>query len=160
MNSTTPPPEARRILDAIRRLVRSLRLYSSKVEARLGLSAAQIFVLRELDEAAPMSLKELARRTMTDVSSVSVVVDRLAQKGLVLRERSKVDGRRLDLCLSNQGNVLLREEPAAVQHRLIHAAAGLRGPQRKALAKGLEDLLAAAGMAHEEPAMLFEPEEQ
>jgi DNA-binding MarR family transcriptional regulator len=155
-----PPPEAKRILNAIRRLVRTLRVYSRKTEVHLGLSAAQIFVLQELNEAAHMTLKELAERTMTDVSSVSVVVEKLAHKGLLTRQRAKADARRLDLCISPEGKQVLRQEPHAVQSRLIHAVTELKPAQRKALAKGLEELLAAAGMAHEAPSLLFEPEER
>jgi DNA-binding MarR family transcriptional regulator len=157
MNSNIPP-EARRVLDAIRRLVRSLRVYSRKIEGHLGLSAAQVFVLQELSEAEHATLKDLARRTMTDVSSVSVVVERLVRKGLVLRKRAAHDGRRLDLELSPQGREVLAKEPHAVQSRIIEAVSALKPAQRRSLAGQLEALLKNAGMAHEEAAMLFEPE--
>jgi DNA-binding MarR family transcriptional regulator len=158
MNSKNPPPEAKRVLDSIRRLVQSLRIYSRKTEGHLGLSAAQIFVLQELNEAAHMTLKELAQRTMTDVSSVSVVVERLAQKHLLIRRRAKADARRLDLCISALGKQVLSQKPYAVQSRLIHAVEQLPAPRRKALADDLEELLKSAGMGRERPAMLFEPE--
>src|SRR5258708_6638855 len=75
--------EARGILDSIRRLVRSLRLFSREAEQKLDLSAAKLFVLQQLSATKPVSMKELARRTYTDQSSVSTVVSRLAEKGLV-----------------------------------------------------------------------------
>jgi predicted transcriptional regulator len=47
-------------------------------------SAAQLYVLRQLDRSASGSLSELARRTLTDRSSVSDVVERLESCTAVL----------------------------------------------------------------------------
>ena len=68
--------ETQRILDAIRRLVRLLRISDRAAQGRVGLSAAQLFVLHELGKTPSLSLGELAARTRTDQSSVSTVVTR------------------------------------------------------------------------------------
>src|SRR6185312_321205 len=70
--STSP----QRVLDSIRRIVRLLREGTRASEDAVGLSAAQLFVLQKLDPAVPLSLTELAARTLTHQSSVSVVVSR------------------------------------------------------------------------------------
>jgi DNA-binding MarR family transcriptional regulator len=66
-----------RVLDSIRQIVRLLREGSRDSEERVGLSAAQLFVLQKLDPDEPLSLNELSARTLTHQSSVSVVVSRL-----------------------------------------------------------------------------------
>lgn len=156
---TKESPEIRSVLDSIRRLVRAIRIYSREAEGRSGLSAAQLFVMHALRDESPVPLKELARRTMTDTSSVSVVVERLCQKGLVLRRRSEKDGRLLELWLSAEGKVVLKQRPDALQSRLIEAMTGMKKSQRMALANGLSELLRVAGMSAETPAMLYEPDE-
>src|SRR5881296_2175368 len=65
--------DSQRILDSIRRLVRLLRLADRAAQNELGLSGAQLFVLQELGKTPSLSLNELAERTRTDQSSVSVV---------------------------------------------------------------------------------------
>src|ERR1041384_4256440 len=89
--------DSQRILDSIRRLVRLLRLADRAAQNELGLSGAQLFVLQELGKTPSLSLNELAERTRTDQSSVSVVVTRLVAAGLVARDRDSRDARRLVL---------------------------------------------------------------
>ena len=75
--------DSARILDAIRRLVRHLRLADRAAQSELGISGAQLFVLFELGKTPALSLNDLAARTRTDQSSVSVVVSRLVDAGLI-----------------------------------------------------------------------------
>src|SRR5438105_26745 len=83
--------ETRSILDSIRRIVRALRLADRAAEKRLGLSGAQLFVLHKLAVGPALSLNELADRTLTHQSSVSVVVQRLVKRKLAARARSGKD---------------------------------------------------------------------
>src|SRR5213078_2142253 len=94
---------ARRVLDDIRQIVRALRESSRAAEAFAGTSGAQLFVLQILSREQPLSLGELAARTLTHQSSVSVVVQRLVDRGLVARSRSTRDGRRVELAPTRLG---------------------------------------------------------
>src|SRR5689334_12541357 len=88
--------DAEAVMHALRRLVRFLRLADRRAEGAAGISAAQMFVLRSLADAPASSLSELADRTLTDQSSVSTVVARLVETGLVVRRRGE-DRRRIEL---------------------------------------------------------------
>ena len=68
------------VLDAMRRIVQALRESSRWAERHVGLSGAQLFVLQTLAETPGLSVNELAERTHTHQSSVSVVVSRLAAR--------------------------------------------------------------------------------
>src|SRR3954469_8533224 len=89
--------ETRAILDAVRRIVRTLHESSRAAEKSLGLTGAQLFVLQKLADAPGLSLNALAAQTHTHQSSVSTVVSRLVERGLVLRPAAADDGRRLEL---------------------------------------------------------------
>src|SRR6476661_931465 len=80
-------------MDALRRIVRSLRIAERHSEAMLGVTTAQLFVLREVDKAEKITVSELAQRTATAQSSVSEVLTRLAARGLVTRTRPLADRR-------------------------------------------------------------------
>ena len=82
MGSNISSPHAREVLDAIRRIVQALRESSRAAEKGVGLSSAQLFVLQTLQETPGLSLNELAERTRTHQSSVSVVVTKLARQRL------------------------------------------------------------------------------
>ena len=142
-------------LDAIRRIVQSLRVSARAAERRLGVSGAQLFVLHALAEAPAHSLNELAARTFTHQSSVSVVVDRLVRRRLVSRTRSAEDGRRVVLALTPSGRSLLRSSPEVAQIRLIGALRNLSGSECRVLARHLGRIVREMGVT-DAPALFFE----
>jgi len=147
----------RAVLDAIRRIVRSLREASRASERSLGLSAAQVFVLQRLQAAQAQSVNELAERTLTHQSSVSVVVSKLCERGLVARTPSEADARRIEIALTKQGRALLERAPVvAPQDRLIAGLAILGPRKRRLLAAGLRGLIDAMALPDEPAAMFFE----
>jgi DNA-binding MarR family transcriptional regulator len=148
--------EVREVLDSIRRIVRLLRVGSREAERQVGLSGAQLFVLHKLSEAEMLSVNELAERTHTHQSSVSVVVQSLVDKGLVTRTRASDDARRLEVALTATARALLRKAPGVAQDRLIEAVEKLPPAARTQLAKSLARLVEEAGLGDEEAAMIFE----
>jgi len=146
-----------RILDCIRRLVRLLRLSDRAAQALVGLSGAQLFVLNELGKTPALSLNELADRTRTDQSSVSVVVTRLVEAGLVSRERSRDDARRLVLSLTRSGRNALQKAPDVAQQKLLAAFERFPAAERRRFADVFTAILDDAGADTAAP-MIFEDE--
>ena len=142
MGSQESLAEAARAMDALRQVVRALRLSSAAAEREAGISSAQLFVLQKLKEGSPRSVGELARATLTDPSSVSVVVSRLVARGLVTRASSASDVRRAAIALTRQGSALTRRAPQVAQDELFAAFARLPAALRGALADGLSALVA------------------
>ena len=129
------------ILDALRSIVRELRLASREAEQRVGVHGAQLHALRQLNESNTMSLTELADRTHTDISSVSVVVSRLVEQGFVTRKAADDDRRRLSLALTARGRGVLRRAPETGTSRVLRASAHLSDREVHALANGLAKLV-------------------
>lgn len=146
--------DSQRILDSIRRLVRLLRVSDRQAQAELGVSGAQLFVLTELGKTPALSLNELAARTLTDQSSVSVVVTRLVAAGLVTRDRDGRDARRLVLHLTRSGRALLQKAPPVAQPRLLAVFDRLPESERKRFADTFEEIVTSVG-AEEGPAPMF-----
>ena len=144
--------ELRQILDAIRGIVRALRLTTQEAERRLGISGAQLFVLQTL------SVTGLAEATRTHQSSVSVVVRKLVDRGLVRRQRAADDARRWELEATAEGRRLLERAPATAQERMVAAARRLPASTRSELARGLGALLEAVAPEGHAP-MFFEDED-
>jgi len=150
--------EATTVLIALRRIVRYLRLADRDVEAACDVSAAQLFVLHTLVDEPAQSLSEIAARTLTDQSSVSTVVARLVEKGLVKRTPSRTDRRRAELRITAAGQRMVDRAPRVPQAQMITAIRAL-GPAKQAeLARALDLLSQVIGANHVEPRMLFEDE--
>jgi DNA-binding MarR family transcriptional regulator len=113
-------------------------------------------VLTELGKTPAMSLNDLASRTLTDQSSVSVVVTRLVDAGLVTRERDERDARRLVLHLTRAGRALLQHAPPVAQERLLAVFDRLPDPERKRFADTFEEIVDSAGGEDGPAPMLFE----
>jgi DNA-binding MarR family transcriptional regulator len=145
-------------MDALRRIVRDLRLSARDAERGAGISGAQLFVLLMLAEQPAASLNELAERTLTDQSSVSVVVKRLTDRKLVARKPSRVDGRRIELNLTAAGRKLLERCPEPTQARLVGALRRLQPPELASLTDGLASLVREMGIQDAAPRMFFDEE--
>jgi MarR family transcriptional regulator, lower aerobic nicotinate degradation pathway regulator len=151
--------DTRRVLDSIRRIVRVLRLASRDAEKRVGLSAAQLFVLQKLAEGGVLSVNELAQRTHTHQSSVSVVVRRLVQQGYADRMRSASDARQAEVSVPASGNAVLRSAPTAAQDRIFVALNQMSGGDVHVLAEAMDKLVHRLGIDGTDAVpMLFEDE--
>lgn len=144
-------------MDAIRRIIRALRDATAESEHALGVSAAQLFVLREIEKASAPTIGELARRTATAQSSVSEVVARLAARGLIARGRAAEDRRRASITLTDAGREVLRRAPESLPERMLAAFRRLPAERQRHLADGLADWIEEAGLAHHAATMFFEP---
>jgi DNA-binding MarR family transcriptional regulator len=149
-------PDLSRALNAVRRMVRGLRSAAEAVERELGISAAQLFVLRELGQVPDQSVRDLAAVTMTTHSTVSQVVGQLITKGLVTRTPDPADGRRAVLRLTRPGAMLLKRSKRVIQTDLIEGFDTLGRSEQRGLANGLEKWLDASGLARTPSRMLFD----
>lgn len=154
--SSASQSDARAILDSIRKIVQVLRVASRAAEKGVGLTGAQLFVLHHLNANDRLSLNELAERTLTHQSSVSVVVQRLVDRGLVSRVRSESDARRIELSLTRAGRALLAKSPQAAQDQIIEAVQQLTSNDRKTLARTLGALVSELGLDEQPAPMIFE----
>ncbi len=144
-------------MDSVRRIVQALRS-SHRAAGAMKLTGAQLFVIASLGDAeGPLSVGELARRTRTDQSTVSVVVSRLVEKGLIKRVTSSQDSRRVDLSLTAKGKALQKRAPVTVpQQRMAEALERLSAREAVALSRLLSSIVAEMGESETPAPMLFE----
>lgn len=145
-----------RIVNALRRIVRALHRSNRLAEQRWQVSAAQLLVLQRLSEAETLSVNELADRTYTHQSTVSVVVTRLVKRGLVARTRADDDARRAELSLTTSGRALLKRAMGAAQTHLMDALDDMPSTQLQLIDRCMEDIVQALGVADEPAGMFFE----
>jgi DNA-binding MarR family transcriptional regulator len=150
--------QTRQVLDGFRRIVQALRASSRAAEKRVGLSGAQLFVLRAVGDAPGLSLNDLAERTRTHQSSASLVVSRLVQLGLVERRTAADDARRIELRQTAAGRRRLARAPHAAQEKLVAAVEALGVRRRAQLGAVLERLATSMELPGGRPPMLFDEE--
>ena len=147
------------VVDALRRLVRELRESARLAQGRAQITGAQLYVLRVLVAEPGLSINELAARTMTHQSSVSVVVSRLVARGLATRVQAAADRRRMVVTPTARGRAVHKRAPAVVQESLVAAVREMAPGERRALA-GLRALVASLGPSRGKTSMFFEEESE
>ncbi|TYK43449.1 MarR family winged helix-turn-helix transcriptional regulator [Actinomadura decatromicini] len=107
---------------ALAQVARAGRTAMGRMMDEHGLGLWHFAVLASLDDAAPASQRELGRRLRIDPSDLVEVVGRLADAGLVRRERDPSDRRRYVVELTAEGRAELDEvtrRAAALDDRLL-----------------------------------------
>ena len=108
------------------------------------LSSHQASVLDHLDDVEGTSLLALAQHMGVTASTMSLTVDRLERGAYVRRDRSKQDGRRVDLRLTPAG-VRIKRQQKVLEPELVSAVLALLDEKRRLRAlRGLELLAEAA----------------
>ncbi|MBI1353030.1 MAG: MarR family transcriptional regulator [Acidobacteria bacterium] len=130
-----------RVVRAIRRIIRSVDIYSQKLALESGVTAPQLSCLIRVVEAGPMTLKSLAAAVDLSASTTVGIVDRLEKKGLVQRERSRIDRRQVFIAATEAGEILAEGSPSPLQDRLAAALDALPELERAAITLSLERIV-------------------
>ncbi len=105
---------AREILEVVPTLMRTIRL-EMRSRRRPDLSVVQFRALVYLDLYPGASLSALAEHLGLTLPTVSQMINYLVEKGVVTRQESPVDRRRVMLSLTTQGKSLLDKSFAGTQ---------------------------------------------
>lgn len=104
---------------------------------RLNLTYPQTVTLMILDADGPMPISELAGAVGSANSTISGVVDRLERLGLVRRERSEQDRRKIFVVVTERYLELKRETASYVSDRFAESLSGLSEEEQKNILCGL-----------------------
>lgn len=107
------------ILRALRRITRGIDLHSRKLANTYGLTAPQLVCLRSLHEQGEMSPGALSRSVSLSQATVTGIVDRLAARQLVTRERQAKDRRMVTVALTDAGRSLVEQAPSPLQESFL-----------------------------------------
>jgi DNA-binding MarR family transcriptional regulator len=109
--------------------------------ARGNLTGPQQSVMHALVHSEGMSLKELSAHLGLAHSTVSVIVDRLQERGLVERRTSETDRRVSRIAVTRQVRDFVRKTmPGLTIHPLVEALGRATAAQRRAIVEGLKIL--------------------
>ncbi|MGY2959344.1 MarR family transcriptional regulator [Pseudomonas sp. Y39-6] len=110
-----------------------------------GITAAQFKVLIIMAQFGVDTPAELCRHLSLDSGSMTRMLDRLEQKGLLDRKRSALDRRQVQLVLTDDGQRLADRLPYIGAEALNQLASALEPGELQTLEKILMKMLIAAG---------------
>ena len=125
------------MLQALRRIIHASDLYSRELAARSKLTAPQIICLRRLRLDGPSHPSDLADRVSLSRATVTGIINRLEDRGYVVRDRGGNDRRRVLVRLTDLGEEIIKDLPLPLHDRLALGLAGLPLIEQEAIANTL-----------------------
>ncbi|MDD5272691.1 MAG: MarR family winged helix-turn-helix transcriptional regulator, partial [Methylovulum sp.] len=125
------------VLKQFRLIFKATQQHSLWVETQSGVSSAQLWMLWELSKQPGLRVTELAKALSIHHSTASNLLDKLAKKKLIQKERVNTDQRVVTVTLTAAGEALMATAPAPPQGILQHAIFELPEPTLKSLNKHL-----------------------
>ena len=125
--------------------------FSGESVRRHGLTHAQFDIVATLGNTPGMSYKELGERTLITKGTLTGVIERLEQKGLVVRERNNDDKRSFFVRLTPAGEAVFHEVfPQVVAHgkQLFANYSNTEFDALDAALRKLRDQIAAGAASH------------
>lgn len=129
------------VLRQFRLIFGSIRQHFREVEASSGISGSQVWLLRDIDASPGIGVSQLARQLSIHQSTCSLLVEKLAGAGLVSKNRSPRDRRRVGLEISPAGRQRLQLAPNPAEGVLPEALRQLPDVALRTLQVNLDQLI-------------------
>lgn len=153
-------PVADEILKAIRRMLRKTAEHSRDLSRRAGLTTPQVLCMRAIDGAAKdeeVTVVQVANAIQLSPATVSRLLDRLEQAGLVVRQRISRDRRRVCLSLTAEGRRQIRRLPTPLHEEFLQRLKKLSKRKQQAMLRSLEEIVAMMGASDLDAAPMLTP---
>lgn len=126
---------ADQVLREIRRIVRRVSEHSKYLSRESGLTVPQLLCLKVIGDfdGKEMTITTVARNVQLSAATVSRIIDRLEAAGLVQRERTAEDRRKVQLHLTPRGYERYQTLPAPLQEEFVSRLRSLGKSEREAL---------------------------
>ena len=109
------------VLKKFRVIYGSVRQHFREVEQNCGVTGSQLWILQEVAKAPDIGVSELAERLSIHQSTGSQLVEKVVARGLIIKERSKEDQRRVGLRLTADAVKTLKNAPGPAEGILPEA---------------------------------------
>lgn len=133
------------ILRSLRKVSRAIDLHSRRLVATVHLTGPQLVCLRQLRDNPSMTPSELARAVSLSNATITGILTRLEHRGVVTREKSESDRRRVLLTLTDAGRRLVEQAPSPLQERFTSALHELPEANRTIIDTVLKQIVGMMG---------------
>ncbi len=138
------------ILAQLRKIVRAMEIQSRQLQRSCALTSPQLVLLREIVRRGEIGMGALAEHASLSNATVTGIVDRLEQRGLVVRKRNEKDRRQVLLSSTEAGRALCQTAPPLMQEKFLTALSRLQEWEQTQMLAALSRLAAMMDGSPEE----------
>lgn len=129
------------VLKKFRIIFGSVRQHFREVEQTCGVTGSQLWILQEVAKKPGIGVSELADRLSIHQSTGSQLVEKLVVRGLITKERSCEDQRRVGLHVSDEASKVLKNMPGPAEGILPEALQALPEQALESLDNSLKEVI-------------------
>jgi DNA-binding MarR family transcriptional regulator len=151
------PDRIREVVHLMRRLMQAGERYTKELNKKFSVSAPQVASLLALLGDGSMSPSQIAKKIMVESSTVTGIIDRLEQKGLVARTRISQDRRVITVELTEAGRRLAENAPPPIQQKIVKGLRKIDEAERAQIIQTLNrltDMIDADDVDEEDEAVI------
>ncbi len=129
------------VLIALRKIIQAIDLNSKKLVKRVGLTGPQLVILQEISRLGTVSVGEVAKNVSLSQGTVTGILERMEKRGVVVRQRSSQDKRRVMVRITESGEELLSNAPPIMQESFLGKFSQLQGWEKTMILSALQRLV-------------------
>lgn len=129
------------ILIELRKITQAIDLSSKKLVKQVGLTGPQMVILLEISRLGTVSVGEVAKNVSLSQGTVTVILERMEKRGLVVRQRNGNDKRRVMVRITDSGNEFLADAPSVIQESVIPKINELQEWEKNMILSALQRLV-------------------
>lgn len=134
-------------LVALRQILKAVDANARGIARASGLTPSQLIILRLLGHLGETNPSVLAKRMSLTMATVTALVDKLEEQGLIARRRDEVDRRRMLISITRAGKKMISQSPDVLQARFQDRFDALPQWEQAAVIAALERVVALLGAA-------------
>ena len=144
------------VLVAFRQIIHATDLHSKRISRESGLTVPQIVVLKSVRDLGEVTTSAISKQVSLSQATVTLILDRLEERGLVERYRSTKDRRIVHSRLTRQGRSALRKAPGLLHERFLKKFSELSDRRQREIVKALQNVADMMGASDLDAAPLLE----
>ncbi|MEC6795628.1 MarR family transcriptional regulator [Photobacterium sp. S4TG1] len=144
------------VLIALRQIIRAIDLHSRKLNKNAGLTGPQLVLMRAIRGSGEITIRQLSNNTNMSQATATTILDRLEKRGLVVRQRSVLDKRKVHAHLTEAGVTLLDKAPLPLQDSFISQYQELEDWEQSLLLSSVQRISTMMNAEHLDAAPLLE----
>ncbi|MFY9941006.1 MAG: MarR family transcriptional regulator [Desulfobacterales bacterium] len=129
------------VLIALRKIIQAIEMNSKKLVKRVGLTGPQLIILQEIARCGEVTAGEIARAVSVSQATVTGILDRMESRGLLVRQRSESDKRRIMVSITPAGRQTLEDAPPLMQEAFVERFSSLQEWEQTMILSALQRLV-------------------
>ena len=129
------------VLKKFRIIYGSVRQHFREVEQTCGVTGSQLWILQEVSKKPGIGVSELADRLSIHQSTGSQLVEKLVVRGMISKERSSEDQRRVGLHVTEEASKVLKNMPGPAEGVLPEALQAMPEQALESLDASLREVI-------------------